>query len=217
MSHSRSSFARPLAFAAATAALLACGLAAMGTSRNVDTAQPAAPTSATKSATTPAAAPAAKPAAPVLDSERLAFMAGRWVQAEGGNRTEEHWSAPHGDSMIGMFRWCDDAKASMVEMLTVTAELDAEGKPQTVLRLRHFSPALEPWKSEPKALALRYDAAQSKAGDALFVAYEIDGASSAGKLLSVRYSSPEPDRFSIVVSFAAETQREPLVFEMKRE
>lgn len=191
-----------LCLALSAAALVGGGLAAD---------DPAGPTS-----TTTATQPQAK--APVmLDAERFAFMAGRWVQTDGEERTEEHWSAPHGDTVMGMFRWCNGPKTVMVEALTITAEADKDGNIQPVLRLRHFSAKLEPWKSEPNALALRYDAEKSGPNDALFVAYATTDGPSAGSLHSVQYTRPEPDRFQIVVSFAKDSGQEPLKFDMRKE
>jgi hypothetical protein len=87
-------------------------------------------------------------AAPVLGGDRaapppvpatlgdVAFMAGRWVGGE-PDFSEEVWSAPEGDSMMGMWRYVSKGRAGIFELLTLTAE-----GPHVVLRIRHFDPKL---------------------------------------------------------------------------
>lgn len=65
--------------------------------------------------------------------QRMAWLTGRWVNAEGGEFSEETWSPPYGNSLIGMWRWVREGRAVLFELLTLTAE--PEG---LVLRLRHF-------------------------------------------------------------------------------
>ncbi len=86
---------------------------------------------------TPAAAPPAEPLA------QLAWLAGTWVSPrDSGNRGEETWSRPAGDSILGMFRLqTPTGETRFVELQTITAE----GR-ELVLRIRHFSPQLAPWE-----------------------------------------------------------------------
>lgn len=81
----------------------------------------------------------------------VAFMAGHWVGGDPGELSEEVWSEPEGDSMMGMWRFVAKGKTQIYEMLTLSAEGDA-----VVLRLRHFNPRLvgREEKDRPVALSL---------------------------------------------------------------
>ena len=79
--------------------------------------------------------PAPAPSRAVLAD--LSWMAGRWVDDSGGNLSEEVWTAPEGDSMMGMWRYVSGGKTRIYEMLTITLEPDG-----IVMRLRHFDPKL---------------------------------------------------------------------------
>ena len=82
------------------------------------------------------AAAAARAETPITLHD-LSWLAGRWVDDSGGNLSEETWSAPSGDAMLGMWRYVVEGKTRLYEILRVSAE---EGS--LVLRLRHFDPAL---------------------------------------------------------------------------
>jgi hypothetical protein len=76
------------------------------------------------------AAPA--PAAPAtIDDVR--FMAGHWVGDMGGAVSEEVWTEPSGNGMLGMWRYVAGGEARVLELLTLTA-----GPEGVTLRLRHF-------------------------------------------------------------------------------
>jgi|SoiMethySBSTD1v2_1073268.scaffolds.fasta_scaffold42847_2 hypothetical protein len=81
----------------------------------------------------------------------LTWMAGRWVDDSGGNLSEEIWSAPSGDSMMGMWRYVSGGEARIFELLTVSVEPTG-----IVMRLRHFDPELAARedKATPVTLAL---------------------------------------------------------------
>ena len=61
----------------------------------------------------------------------LAWIAGHWVNEEGGDLSEEVWTAPTGDSMQGMWRYVAAGRVKIFEALTIVE--DAEG---VTLRLR---------------------------------------------------------------------------------
>ena len=67
----------------------------------------------------------------------LTWMSGRWVDESGGNLSEEIWSEPAGDSMMGMWRYVKGGQVAIFEILTITVEPSG-----IVLRLRHFDPEL---------------------------------------------------------------------------
>ena len=87
---------------------------------------------------TPALAQEGKAPAPsrAVLSE-LSWMTGRWIDDSGGNLSEEIWSPPSGDSMMGMWRYVAGGQARIFEILTVSVEPAG-----IVLRLRHFDPEL---------------------------------------------------------------------------
>ena len=84
----------------------------------------------------PVRAGAAPPPIPATLAD-VAFMAGHWVGGDPGDLSEEVWSAPEGDSMMGMWRYVAKGRARIFEVLTLTAE-----GPNVVLRIRHFDPKL---------------------------------------------------------------------------
>src|SRR5512134_3551134 len=76
----------------------------------------------------------------------LAFITGHWSGELDGGTTDEHWSAPSGDNMMGVFRYVKNGKAVFYEMLLV--EMTATGP---VLRLKHFNPGLIGWEEKDQA------------------------------------------------------------------
>lgn len=107
-------------------------------------------------AATPAAAQAAPPAAEAapptapgpLRVADLAWLAGPWRGTLGGAAIEEHWSAPDGGEMVGMFRW--DRQPPIYELLLI-----ADTPEGAVMRLRHFGPGLTAWEEKEGALLFR--------------------------------------------------------------
>ncbi len=95
-----------------------------------------------------ASAPAPAPARAVLAD--LSWMAGRWIDDSGGRLSEEVWSAPEGDSMMGMWRYVSAGQVQIFELLTITLESDG-----VVLRLRHFDPDLVGREDKATPVALR--------------------------------------------------------------
>jgi hypothetical protein len=76
-------------------------------------------------------------------------MAGRWVDEEKGNLSEESWSIPIGDSMVGTWRMVVSGKAKIFELLTM---VEASGT--VVLRLRHFDAKGVGWEEKDAPLVL---------------------------------------------------------------
>ena len=123
--------------------------------------------------------------APVADAslQAVAFMAGHWVGAPGGNElSEEVWTEPLGDSMLGMWRFVADGRVRVMELLTLKAEDGA-----VVLRFRHFDPRLvaREDKQTPVVLTL----ARSAADEARF---EGPAVGSNGTVV-LHYRRPSPD------------------------
>ena len=99
--------------------------------------------------------------------EAAAFLAGDWsAQREASegetNFTQEVWSEPSGNNIMGMFRWVgEDGQAAVFEMLTITEE---EGT--LVLRLRHQDARGVAWEApdEPATLNLSEHRAEGDDG-----------------------------------------------------
>lgn len=171
----------------AAGALLACGMAA-GVAPSAPLASPA---------------PAAEATAELAISA-AAFMAGAWRSAGPGGTTEEHWSAPEGNNIMGMFRWLKpDGKPSMFEILTITEE---EGG--VFLRLRHFSATLVAKEDKASPMTLRL----AEAGPDRAVFKAVEGEKS---LAAITYERRPADTLHITVAFP-DAGREPLRFELKR-
>jgi hypothetical protein len=112
---------------------------------------------------TAALAPAAAAAPPPVPATLadVAFMAGHWVGGHPGDLSEEVWTAPEGDSMLGMWRFVAKGQARIFELLTLTAE--GQG---VVLRIRHFDPKLV--AREDKAGAVELPLVARGPGEAVF-------------------------------------------------
>jgi hypothetical protein len=89
----------------------------------------------------------------------LSFITGKWQGTLGSTMIEEHWTAPAGDNMLGMFRMVRDGKASLYELNVI--EQTAEGP---VLRLKHFRPGLVPREEKVEEVTFTLvDCAKDKA------------------------------------------------------
>jgi hypothetical protein len=84
-----------------------------------------------------AAAAQSTPAPAKIVLADLAWIAGHWVDDREGRLSEEIWTEPAGDSMLGLWRYVDAGKAKVFELLAITA-----GPEGVVLRLRHFDPQM---------------------------------------------------------------------------
>jgi Domain of unknown function (DUF6265) len=118
-----------------------------------------------------AAVPPVRPDAPSPAPATLAdvaFMAGHWLGGEGGDVSEEVWSAPEGDSMMGMWRYVAKGQAGIFEFLTLKAE-----DPHVVLRIRHFDPKLV--GREEKDRAIELPPVAKGPGEAVFEGAEYGG------------------------------------------
>lgn len=111
-----------------------------------------------------APAPSTNPAMPASDAfAKLKFLHGCWQLKDGDSQLDEYWSAPAGNCMMGVFRWVKGGKATMYELLTITA--DDQG---VIYRMRHFNgPALVPWAMEADG-PLTYPLANLSDTEAIF-------------------------------------------------
>jgi hypothetical protein len=95
------------------------------------------------------------------DLSSLAWLTGRWVEEDKGTVSEEIWSPPAGDSMMGMWRLVAGGKTRIFEMNAIVATGD-----EIALSLRHFDRTLGIRASEKEApvrLTLRGSTAREAA------------------------------------------------------
>jgi hypothetical protein len=143
----------------------------------------------------PQAGSAAPQAAPSPRLADLAWLEGHWRDESGGNLSEEIWTAPAGDSLMGMWRWAEDGKARVFELLAIKAE---EGK--LVLRFRHFDPKLA--AREEKDRPLVWSLIRSGPREAVFEGPEASGQSTA----RLTYRRPDEETLVVVLEKAGKAQ-----------
>lgn len=161
-------------------------------------AQPASPPSSR-----PGADPPAVGATDPLKS--LAFLTGTWSGTMEGDPVEETWSAPRGDSIIGMFRWQHEGQTTLFELLAIKNE---QGTP--VLRLRHFGPDFGPWKGECDAVAAM-KATTIEPNRVVFT-----NSSDVGGVGTCEYAVSDGKTLSITVAFRPDRRRDPLKFALTK-
>ena len=97
----------------------------------------------------------------ISDIEILAWMTGSWSGLVDGDPIDEHWSAPAGGMMMGMFRWLKNGRVYYYELLVIEPTSDG-----LVLRLKHFDSGLNGW--EEKGMAVAYPLVHASDGEAAF-------------------------------------------------
>lgn len=73
----------------------------------------------------------------------LAWLTGTWVESDRGSVLTEIWGAPQGDALVGHDHWTVGGTTRMYELIAI--EQTEQG---LVLKVRHFSKDLVPWKAE---------------------------------------------------------------------
>ncbi|MCZ7602398.1 MAG: hypothetical protein C4543_05675 [Ignavibacteriales bacterium] len=79
--------------------------------------------------------------------ENLNWLEGTWTSEKWGGIVEEYWSAPNGNSIIGMFRLINEGKVQFTEHW-ILSEYDGN----LALRLRHFNPDFTGWEEKDEYL-----------------------------------------------------------------
>jgi hypothetical protein len=98
----------------------------------------------------PLAASAQEKAAPTPTLQSLAWLAGDWRGTEKDLVSQEVWTEPAGDCMVGTWRLLVNGKLKLSEHLTLVQE--ASGP---VMHLRHFDRAGIGWEERDKPVVLR--------------------------------------------------------------
>lgn len=79
--------------------------------------------------------------------ENLTWLEGTWTTEKWGGIVEEYWSAPNGNSIIGMFRLINEGKVQFTEHW-ILSEYDGN----LALRLRHFNHDFTGWEEKDEYL-----------------------------------------------------------------
>ena len=134
----------------------------------------------------------------------LEFMCGSWRGAEDGALSEEIWSTPHGNSMIGTFRMtAADGSLRMQEVLAIVAE------PEGVhMRLRHFDARMVSREEKESPIVLKLESC----GEERAVFRCVAGSKSLATITTWRVK----ETLQSEIAFTAESGRETLKFEMRR-
>lgn len=96
----------------------------------------------------------------------FAWLVGSWQGAWGPRVARQDWMAPSGGTMVGMFQLAENDKTLVIELFTML-----ETPSGIEYRIRHFTPALQPWeKDTPATLKL-----QSSDGKTMVFENPLDG------------------------------------------
>ncbi len=94
-------------------------------------------------------APTAPPAGAALGGAEA--LAGAWAATPDHAVTEEHWMAPLGNCMVGVYRWAPQGRLRLCEFLVI--EEDSPGV--VTMRFKHFNPGWQEWEhADPLTLRL---------------------------------------------------------------
>ena len=84
---------------------------------------------------------------PEATLEDIAWISGHWQGEAFGGITEEIWSAPMGNSMMGAFKLLAEDKVQFYELETIT-EIDNT----ILLQLKHFHGDLKGWEEKDETV-----------------------------------------------------------------
>ena len=133
--------------------------------------------------------------APSIRLADLSWIEGHWRDESGGGLSEEIWTAPAGDSLMGMWRFAQDGEVRVFELLAIKAE---DGK--LVLRFRHFDPKLA--AREEKDRPLVWPLIRSGPREAVFEGPEASGKETA----RLTYRRPDEDTLVVVLEKGGKAQ-----------
>jgi len=77
----------------------------------------------------------------------VSWIAGYWVGEAFGGETEEVWTTPLGDSMMGSFKLVVNGKVEFYELCTISEENES-----LIFRLKHFHSNLKGWEEKDERL-----------------------------------------------------------------
>ena len=79
--------------------------------------------------------------------EDAAWLVGRWTGEGLGGVIDEHWAAPAGGAMMGMFRLVGENGPEFYELFAL-----AEHEGGLILRLKHFHPDMRGWEERDRTV-----------------------------------------------------------------
>lgn len=77
----------------------------------------------------------------------VSWIAGYWIGEAFGGQTEEVWTAPLGNSMMGSFKLVVDGQIEFYELCTISEENET-----LYFRLKHFHSDLKGWEEKDESL-----------------------------------------------------------------
>jgi hypothetical protein len=77
----------------------------------------------------------------------VTWIAGYWLGEAFGGKTEEVWTTPLGNSMMGSFKLVVDEKVEFYELCTISEENGS-----LIFRLKHFHNNLKGWEEKDEML-----------------------------------------------------------------
>lgn len=80
---------------------------------------------------------------PKSDLKAVEWLAGHWQGEAFGGITEELWTPPLGNSMMGSFKLLVDEQVSFYEIMVISEEEES-----LILRLKHFHGDLKGWEEK---------------------------------------------------------------------
>jgi hypothetical protein len=131
----------------------------------------------------------------------VAFMSGHWRDASAEGVSEEIWTAPQGDAMLGMWRFVSGGQARIYELLSIRQE-----ERGLVLLLRHFDPQLKAREEKDKPLVIPL--LRAAPGEVVF-----EGKSTSGGLLRLTYRRVGADGMEGILE---RDDAKPQVFKLQR-
>ena len=87
---------------------------------------------------------------PEAKLHEISWLAGHWKGEAFGGITEEVWTAPLGDSMMGSFKLVSEGKVQFYELCQVREENNS-----LILRLKHFNGDLTAWEEKNETVEFR--------------------------------------------------------------
>jgi hypothetical protein len=84
---------------------------------------------------------------PKATLEQVSWIAGHWEGEAFGGVTEEIWTKPLGDSMMGSFKLVAKGKVQFYEFCTISEENET-----LIFRLKHFANDLKGWEEKDERL-----------------------------------------------------------------
>lgn len=138
---------------------------------------------------------------------KVAWIQGSWKSGMDGDFLDEHWSAPHTDSMMGVFRWVKKDKLWMSELLSIVTEGD-----NIVLRVKHFDRSMVGWEEKDKAITLPL----SKQTDTESIFETTDQTGETTEAVRLIYRKTGADTMDIILETRKKDQQRRLEFHFSR-